>query len=537
MDKNAKDLKKEIDDVISPTAYFTELDKQRIRAGIRRIENGTTRIRLRPWPLLLTGAAVCAFVIILGGLVGKELGFFTNAEPTQKAPPQSDAPSVPDPTSPKGDIPILGDIETDMLNILFQDIHGDTAIWSGNNETTESDSGGLELYVYSLHDKKIVDSISPKSGFQVYGGQINAEWLTWVEAGKKNGRKEWRIYGMNRKTHKKIVIRDSSDVPLTAISNGEKPWITMSTGANQLAWAEPAKGTEEMLIQLYDLETGKLETAGKSEISQPMPKLSDQYLAWSNTSKEFIVYSIEEKKTKSTFVNKVETLSAKLNDKYVVWMEHVGNNDFRLLMGAIAGSRETELFRGEINTYEIGEDYVIWESGGWIYSYSWAYRQTIEQVGLAESPAIRGNTIIWRQTKEVENKPILTFQQLEKPEFMEYQDKIFKTSELGERNQELEKNVDAWLADNNIFGSDLKNGLYGIYLDKTGTVVVDFVPFGNLIGVPAWEERRVLIDTLNEILFSTPQVKEIYYTFNLNFTAFGDWTERGEHVYKRDNKE
>ncbi|WOV86786.1 hypothetical protein QWT69_13015 [Sporosarcina oncorhynchi] len=530
MDKKLKDLKNDVDTTISPTAYFTEQDRKRIRSKIRAMQTvKTTKRRLSFWPTVLTTAAVSAFIFLMGGMAGKELGLFATGEKPQIEPPQENVPPVIG--RDENDKPL--EIDTGMLNIHYQDIQGDTVIWSGTNDTPESGSIGYDMVTYNMRTKEFGEIITSDFDFEVYGGQINEDWITWVDAGLYKDTGKWRIYALNRENGKKMSIRESSDVAGYSNPNVMEPRITMSSGANRLAWAEPVAGENRVLIQLYDLDTGILQTVGESDV-HAVTMLSDNYLLWTEGEKVFNVYSIEEEKVDATFHNTMVTYTPSLNDTYAVWQEATQTSDSRLVMSAIAGSKEVELFRGAINSFGIGEDYVIWESDQTIYAYSWAYRETTEIGRNGEFPVIRGNTVIWQQVKEGSERTKLQVVELEKPEFDEYQDKMIKKEDLGERHEGLEENLKKWLATNDVFGTSLKSGLYGAYIDNEGTAVIDFVPFMNLIGVPSMEDRSALLNAVTEIILRHSEVNKISYSFNLNRTAFFDWMGSDEQIYTRD---
>lgn len=80
----------------------------------------------------------------------------------------------------------------------------------------------------------------------------------------------------------------------------------------------------------------------------------------------------------------------------------------------------------------------------------------------------------------------------------------------------------------------MKHGLYGAYVDQKGTAVIDLVPFTHIIGVPSPQDQFELLNTMTQIILSHPEVKEIYYTFNLNRTDFFDWLDADEQVYTRE---
>ncbi|WP_438318670.1 hypothetical protein [Sporosarcina sp. FA9] len=532
MDKKLKDLKNDMDTAISSAPYFKEQDRKQIRSKIRTMQTADTpKRRLNFWPAVLTAAAVSAFIFILGGMAAKELGLFATGEKPRTEPPHENVPPVINPDdNDKPDV-----IDTGMLRVHYQDIHGDTVIWSGTNDTPESGSFGYDMTTYNMRTEEFSELITSDFDFEVYGGQINEDWITWVDAGLFKETGKWRIYALNRESGNKMVIRESSDVPGYSNPNVMEPRISMSSGTNRLTWAEPVAGENKTMIQLYDLDTGVMQTVGESDV-RTLTKISNDYLLWTDGDKDFVVYSIKEKKMDPAFTNNMFTYAPTLNDTYVVWQEATETSETRLVISSIAGSKEVELFRGDINTFDIGEDYVVWESEQIIYAYSWTYRETKEIGQNGEFPVIRGNTVIWQQLKEDSESTKLQVIDLEKPKFDEYLEKMIEKDNLGDRNEDLETDIKEWLSTNAVFGKALKNGLFGAYLDTKGTVVVDFVPFMNIVGVPAWEERKVLLEAMNEIIFNHPEVKEIYYTFNLNFTAFGDWTEVGEHVYTRDDE-
>ncbi|HEY4552968.1 MAG TPA: hypothetical protein VIG80_07215 [Bacillaceae bacterium] len=92
MDENLRNLKHNLDPVISPKKYFTEREKQRIRSEIAQLKRMGPVKRKRKFyiPEMLTAITVCVFLALIGGIVGKEAGLFTkegSAKPPQTATP------------------------------------------------------------------------------------------------------------------------------------------------------------------------------------------------------------------------------------------------------------------------------------------------------------------------------------------------------------------------------------------------------------------------------------------------------------------
>jgi hypothetical protein len=73
MDNRLKDIKEEMDQLISPRAFFTEEDKRAVRRRIRALD-GSKGKQNRFIPLLLSFAAVAVFFFLIGGFMGNQLG-------------------------------------------------------------------------------------------------------------------------------------------------------------------------------------------------------------------------------------------------------------------------------------------------------------------------------------------------------------------------------------------------------------------------------------------------------------------------------
>lgn len=530
MDEQLKGLKEDVDWTISPDTYFTEADRRQIRSKLKAEHTvHTPQKRFSFLPAVWTVVAVSAFIIVGGGFVGIELGLFATGE---KPPTETPQELVPPTIDPADEVPISGEINTGMSSILFMDSYEEMVIWSGIEKASSNDS---KIKTYNMRTQEFGDTI--ETGTNVLDVQMNEDWIAWVEAGTGDAVGEWIIYGMNRKTNGKTVIRDSKDVAGNSNSHIRIPTISLSDETNRLAWAEPDEEGEFMSILLYELDTGNHQIVGESSADDTIvTELTDQYVLWTKGYREFVVHSMEVEED-TTFYNKLFTFAPTLNDKYVVWLEANEVNDTsenRLVMSKVIGSKEVELWRGNIHSFAIGDDYVVWESDRTIYAYSWAYRQTTELGKHGERPIISGNTVIWQQVNEDAEVAKLQVMTLPAPEFDEYQDKMIEEEALGERHIALEEDLKAWFASNELVGTDLKHGLFGAYVDHQGTAVIDLVPFMNIIGVPSLQDRLTLLNAMTDIILSHPDVKEIYYTFNLNRTAFFDWMDSEEQVYTRE---
>ncbi|WHT49170.1 hypothetical protein QNH10_05965 [Sporosarcina thermotolerans] len=93
MDEKLKGLEEKLDNVISQDDYFTELDKHRIRNGIKKMKSDAPAKRFNPLPAFLTAISICAFLVILGGIAGKEIGLFATEEPPQEINPPVSLPT------------------------------------------------------------------------------------------------------------------------------------------------------------------------------------------------------------------------------------------------------------------------------------------------------------------------------------------------------------------------------------------------------------------------------------------------------------
>lgn len=75
MDNQLNKLKNEMDQYISPAAFFTEDDKRAIRRKIRELEVPKRQNRLLP--LILSFAAVAVFFFLIGGYMGNQVGLLS----------------------------------------------------------------------------------------------------------------------------------------------------------------------------------------------------------------------------------------------------------------------------------------------------------------------------------------------------------------------------------------------------------------------------------------------------------------------------
>lgn len=184
------------------------------------------------------------------------------------------------------------------------------------------------------------------------------------------------------------------------------------------------------------------------------------------------------------------------------------------------------------NEYD-GEKFVDWQDKYDRYSLSYArffYSEEAAHILMAKYDPAR-NLRVSLSYKDINFEETLKSPFLE-PKFV-HKDKIIKEESFGQKDTDIEKDLNTLLSGKEFFQSNLADTLNGVYIDEKGTVVVDFKHFGHIIGTLSHSERGELQKALNEVIFKHPQTKEIYYTFEGNFTAFGDWTEVGEHVYKK----
>ena len=288
MDEKLKGLQENIDKTISKDHYFTEQDKREIRSGISKMKSGTSTKRPTLLPKLLTSISICAFLVILGGIIGKELGLFANEPQQEVDPPVLVLPVEPDEQADyeNKDNFIWNSytIDTGRGEAHYQDIKGNTVIWSGSDKIPDSDSSSFDfdLSVYNLNREQLDETFQSEMGGEITDGQVNDDWITWVDLGTVDDEYGWRIYALNRNTKEKNLIRFSNQVAGYANPHVGIPQLSMSTGENFLTWVEPVAGEDKVAIQLYDLDTRELITVGESTYMETIPQLSDDYLVWSS---------------------------------------------------------------------------------------------------------------------------------------------------------------------------------------------------------------------------------------------------------------
>lgn len=543
MDEKLKSLQGKLDTVISPNEYFTNKDKQRIRSEIGRMKSDAATKRVNLMPKLLTAISASVFFLVIGGLTVNELGFFSSGEQTEQ--PQDHNPLVTVPLNENEEKPKVGNVEDFIKNsyiiktghelVRYPDIKGRTVIWSGSNFLPDSGSSNFDLITYNLQMERFGETFQSKLNGEMSNGQINDDWITWVDTVTKSDTYGWRIYGLNRETKERVLIRDSKDVAGYHNPHIVDPRISMSSRSNMMTWVEPMEGEDKVLIQLFNLDTLELETVGEATTFQVTPQLSDRYLVWSNGEFEFAIYSLEERKVDSN-INKNEMFFPKVNNEYIVWQEATDTSDTRLVVKPIQYFEEIELFRGDINSFDIGDGYIIWESSQTIYAYSLRWNEIAIIGENGDFPIIRENVAMWQLSKEGEKDSVFQVVSLRTGDVSKFvhKDKIIEVESFGQREKGIEADINALISGKELFQSKLEDSLNGVYLNEKGAVVVDFKHFGKIIGVPSHEERGALITALNEVIFKHTKTKKIYYTFEGNFTSFGDWTEAGEYVYKRD---
>lgn len=538
MDEKLKGLDEKIDKVISQDNYFTEQDKRRIRSGIKKMNSCTPAVRrFNPLPAFLTAISICAFLVILGGIAGKELGFFANDPPQETEPPQDiESPVTMPPDEPVDMENFIWDsytVETGQREVHYQDIHGDTVIWSGSDNVPDSGSADFDLFTYNLKAERFDETFQSEVAGEVIDGQVNDDWITWVDSGTVDGEYEWRIHAFNRNTNERNLIRSSNQVEGYGNPHIVNPRLSLGTRRNLLTWVEPIAGEDKVAIQLYDLDTRELVTVDETIYMETYPQISNDYLVWSDYKAEIAIYSLDRRQVDFRTASKFELMSPKVNGEYVVWQEKTGTSETRLVvMPAEYGRKEVELFKGDINSFDIGEDFVIWESGQKIYVYSLVRKET-KIIGEGEFPTIRGHMAIWQLPKEAGEDSVFQVTALKTPALtdVEYGSTI-DVDEFGERDIRIEHEVETVLASEDLFQGKLKGMLNGAFRNEEGVAVVDFQHFGEKIGALSWEDKAELMDALNEAVFKSPKVNKIYYMFDGDYHAFGDWTEV-ENVYER----
>ena len=183
-----------------------------------------------------------------------------------------------------------------------------------------------------------------------------------------------------------------------------------------MTWVEPVAGEDKVAIQLYDLDTRVLITVDESTNMETIPQLSDDYLVWSSHNIEFVIYSLDDRKVDSRLMYKFELMFPKVADEYVVWQEKTETTATRLVVKPVQyGTKEFELFKGDIDRFDIGDGFVVWESDQKIYVHSLVRRET-KTIGEGKHPTIRGNMAIWQLPKERSQNSVFQVVELKAPE-------------------------------------------------------------------------------------------------------------------------
>jgi hypothetical protein len=73
----------------------------------------------------------------------------------------------------------------------------------------------------------------------------------------------------------------------------------------------------------------------------------------------------------------------------------------------------------------------------------------------------------------------------------------------------------------------LANSVNGVSINEFGTVVVEFKDFRNEFGSLTTNEMGVFLWPLHDTVFKYPEVKEVYFTFEGNFTDWYQWLQSG----------
>lgn len=109
------------------------------------------------------------------------------------------------------------------------------------------------------------------------------------------------------------------------------------------------------------------------------------------------------------------------------------------------------------------------------------------------------------------------------PELPEETSEItFDVESHGEAFPELQSDLNAVL---NSLSSILTDSVKAVSINGEGTVVVDLKDFREDLGSLTTNEKGEFLWPLYDTVFIYPQVKEVYFTFDSNFTAWYEWLE------------
>ena len=237
MDEKLKGLQENIDKTISKDHYFTEQDKRGIRSGINKMKSGTSTKR----PIFNAKVAHVHFHMCIPRhprwhhREGTRLISQVNRRRKWILQCWCCLQSLMSKQIMRIKIISSGTVIR-LIRVSgeahYQDIKGNTVIWSGSDKIPDSDSSSFDfdLSVYNLNMEQLDETFQSEMGGEITDGQVNDDWITWVDLGTVDDEYGWRIYALNRNTKEKNLIRFSNQVAGYANPHVGIPQLSMSTG-------------------------------------------------------------------------------------------------------------------------------------------------------------------------------------------------------------------------------------------------------------------------------------------------------------------
>ena len=108
------------------------------------------------------------------------------------------------------------------------------------------------------------------------------------------------------------------------------------------------------------------------------------------------------------------------------------------------------------------------------------------------------------------------------------EEKTFDLSEYGEIYGDLERDLTSLMSGekaDTVIADAMKDTVIGVSIDKNGTVVVSFKDFREFVAAPSSDTRGEFLWDLHDTVFKYPEVKEVYFTFDGNFTEWLELTD------------
>ncbi|GAA0352908.1 hypothetical protein [Bacillus horti] len=298
-------------------------------------------------------------------------------------------------------IELTYDIDTGHFKAVQPDVFNGTVIWTGDDERVEYTAhSDLRLYEYHL-DRGMELVAESRTGGQLDSAQMNENWIVWVDWLLVD-EGEWLIQAYSKETKEtKEIARHTvgKHLPLMHL-----PYLSLSN-SDYLAWLEKVEegGDEKYEVNVMRLPEGLTNTVAiidlnndlQDKLNNDLLYVSDEDLIWSDDT-EIYVYSLKEESIVEQITAPRTVISPKANNRYVVWEEYYRDATMaEMFIQPLGGEGERMRIRsGKVFSYDIGEDYVIWETNNRIQLYSIEHRKT-QLLGPGKLPHMRNNEAVW----------------------------------------------------------------------------------------------------------------------------------------------